>query len=84
MICKRPNTPARSQNVDLNICHDNIPRAAMCSLVRTGWNPTKGTCMLASVPIAYHEEYATYSLLLNLPIRISASACRGIILVMNA
>lgn len=36
-----------------------LPSAAICSLVRTGWNPTKGTCILARVPTAYHEEYAT-------------------------
>ena len=34
----------------------NLPSAAMCSLVLTGWKPTKGTCILASVPMAYHEE----------------------------
>lgn len=28
------------------------PRAAMCSEVRTGMNPTKGICIEASVPRA--------------------------------
>jgi len=32
------------------------PRAAICSLVLTGWKPTKGTCMLESVPMAYQDE----------------------------
>lgn len=35
---------------------NDIPRAPICSLVLTGWNPTNGTCMLANVPIAYQEE----------------------------
>ena len=30
----------------------NIPRAAMCSEVRTGMNPTKGICIEARVPRA--------------------------------
>jgi hypothetical protein len=34
------------------------PRAAMCSDVLTGKNPTKGTCILANVPITYQLEYA--------------------------
>jgi len=34
------------------------PSAAMCSLVLTGKNPTKGTCILANVPITYQLEYA--------------------------
>lgn len=29
----------------------------MCSLVRTGRNPTNGTCIDANVPITYHVEY---------------------------
>lgn len=40
--------------------------------------------MLARVPIAYQEQYATYNLLLYLPIKMSASACNGIIFVMKA
>lgn len=62
----------------------NLPNAAICSLVRTGWNPTKGTCILDKVPIAYQDEYATYRRLLNRPMRISVKACRGIMFVMNA
>jgi hypothetical protein len=34
------------------------PRAAICSDVLTGKNPTKGTCILANVPITYQLEYA--------------------------
>ena len=63
---------------------ENIPNAAICSLVRTGWKPTKGTCMLAKVPIAYHEEYATYRRLLKRPMRMSVNACSGIMFVINA
>jgi len=42
----------------------DIPKAGMCSLVLTGKKPTKGICMLANVPKAYHVVYATYSLVL--------------------
>lgn len=40
--------------------------------------------MLASVPIAYHDEYATYRRLLKRPMSISAKACSGIMFVMKA
>ena len=35
------------------------PNAGMCSLVLTGKKPTKGICMLASVPRAYQVVYET-------------------------
>jgi hypothetical protein len=55
----------------------------MCSLVLTGWNPTNGTCILARVPIAYQEEYATYKRSEKRPMKIRTKACRGIMFVMN-
>lgn len=64
-------------------CRD-IPRAAICSLVLTGWNPTNGTCILARVPIAYHDEYATYKRFEKRPIKINTNACNGIMFVMKA
>lgn len=36
---------------------DDQPSAAICSEVLRGRKPTNGTCMLASVPIKYHDEY---------------------------
>lgn len=54
--CKRDRRSSQQNNVnwDEGQC---LPRAAMCSLVRTGKNPTNGTCIDARVPITYQEEY---------------------------
>ena len=71
-------------NIRMNRSPRDSPKAAICSLVRTGWKPTNGTCILAKVPIAYQDEYAVYRRLLNRPIRISVNACNGIMFVMNA
>jgi SOS-response transcriptional repressor LexA len=56
----------------------------MCSLVRTGWKPTNGTCILAKVPTAYHDENATYKRLVKRPMSIRIRACNGIMFVMKA
>ena len=85
MICNKPKTPSDAfSRANLSLSGYYVPSAAICSLVLTGWNPTNGTCMLARVPMAYHEEYATYRRLLKRPMRISASEWSRIIFVMNA
>ena len=38
--------------------HCRVPAAAMCSLVRRGWNPTNGTCIDMIKPRMYHVVYA--------------------------
>lgn len=62
---------------------DDSPNAAICSLVLTGKNPTKGTCILANVPMTYQLEYVVYILLLYLPMANNTKTCSGTMLVMN-
>jgi hypothetical protein len=59
MICNKPNTPVNVLKIMQETGIMNVLSAAMCSLVRTGWKPTKETCILDKVPIAYQDEYAT-------------------------